>query len=45
MTGMEPITVPGAFDGWVTLLEKLRHDEAGRPAGAGDRTTRRTASR
>ena len=20
-TGMEPITVPGAFDGWVTLLE------------------------
>ena len=22
MTGMEPITVPGAFDGWVTLLDK-----------------------
>ena len=22
MTGMEPITVPGAFDGWVTLLER-----------------------
>ncbi|MPZ19305.1 MAG: gamma-glutamyltransferase [Luteitalea sp.] len=21
-TGMEPITVPGAFDGWVTLLER-----------------------
>ncbi|HSF25091.1 MAG TPA: gamma-glutamyltransferase [Blastocatellia bacterium] len=21
-TGMEPITVPGAFDGWVTLLDK-----------------------
>jgi gamma-glutamyltranspeptidase/glutathione hydrolase len=21
LTGMEPITVPGAFDGWVTLLE------------------------
>jgi gamma-glutamyltranspeptidase/glutathione hydrolase len=22
ITGMEPITVPGAFDGWVTLVEK-----------------------
>jgi gamma-glutamyltranspeptidase/glutathione hydrolase len=22
MTGMEPITVPGAFDGWVTLLDR-----------------------
>ena len=22
VTGMEPITVPGAFDGWVTLLEQ-----------------------
>jgi gamma-glutamyltranspeptidase/glutathione hydrolase len=22
-TGMEPITVPGAFDGWVTLLDKF----------------------
>jgi gamma-glutamyltranspeptidase / glutathione hydrolase len=22
MVGMEPITVPGAFDGWVTLLER-----------------------
>ena len=22
LTGMEPITVPGAFDGWVTLLDK-----------------------
>jgi gamma-glutamyltranspeptidase / glutathione hydrolase len=22
VTGMEPITVPGAFDGWVTLLDK-----------------------
>jgi gamma-glutamyltranspeptidase / glutathione hydrolase len=22
LNGMEPITVPGAFDGWVTLLEK-----------------------
>ena len=22
MTGMEPITVPGAFDGWITLLDK-----------------------
>src|SRR6266478_2870422 len=22
LTGMEPITVPGAFEGWVTLLEK-----------------------
>src|SRR5437870_3146135 len=22
MTGMEPVTVPGAFDGWVTLLDR-----------------------
>jgi hypothetical protein len=31
-SGMETITMPGAVDGWAALLEKVRHDEAGRPA-------------
>ena len=40
-----PITVPGAFDGWVDAAREARDDEAGGSAGAGDRATPRTASR
>ena len=39
-TGLLAACVPGAFDGWMLLLQGLRHGDARRRHGAGDRATR-----